>query len=232
MFLHADGHVIVLNKPSGIPSVPLAGSSKPTAVALALEKYPELAQVGRHVGKPLEAGLLHRLDAGTSGVLAFARTPEDYERLKSLWKSTEILKTYRALVSGEPPFPKLPLKIELPIGRSAKSSKRMVIAREDRAHQLRGNPLPARTEVLQAKRIEFGACLRQLYDVEVTIRTGVMHQIRCHLSSQGWPILGDSLYKGDTSERLWLHAWKLRLPHDGGALEVEAPLPEGWPESA
>jgi 23S rRNA-/tRNA-specific pseudouridylate synthase len=57
-----------------------------------------------------------------------------------------------------------------------------------------------------------------------------MHQIRCHLASQGWPILGDSLYKGDTSERLWLHAWKLSLPAgDGKTLELVAPLPEGWP---
>jgi 23S rRNA pseudouridine1911/1915/1917 synthase len=237
MIVHADEKVLIIDKPSGMPSVPLArdaGSrdSRPTAVDLALREDPGLEAVGRAVGKPLEAGLIHRLDTGTSGLLAFARDPETYARLRALWKSSSVTKTYRALVSGEPPFPKIPATIDQPLGRSAKSSRRMLVALPGRESQLRGKPLPAHTEVLRATRIEFGACLRQLYDVEVTIRTGVMHQIRCHLSWLGWPILGDSVYKGDTSERLWLHAWKLRFSLESGTeLELTAPLPKGWPES-
>jgi 23S rRNA pseudouridine1911/1915/1917 synthase len=230
MIVHVDERLLVIDKPSGVPSVPLGKDADdknraPTAVDLILREFPAQTGVGRDVGKPLEAGLLHRLDTGTSGLLAFARDAETYEKLKALWKTTAVTKTYRALVSGEPPFPKLPLVIEQPLGHSAKSSKRMLVVLPGREQSIRGKPLPARTELIGASRIEYGACLRQMYDIEVTIRTGVMHQIRCHLSAQGWPVLGDPVYKGDTSERLWLHAWKLALP----GLELEAPLPKGWP---
>jgi 23S rRNA pseudouridine1911/1915/1917 synthase len=227
--IYADERLIVLNKPSGVPSVPLARDSRPSAVALALEHHPELAKVGEAVGKPMEAGLLHRLDTGTSGLLAFARTQEAYEELKRAWKTKAVTKTYRALVSGEPPFPNVPLAIDKALGRSAKSAKRMLVVTPAREYQLRGKPLEAHTEIHRATRVEYGACLRQLNDVEVTIRTGVMHQIRAHMASIGWPLLGDKIYKGDTSERLWLHAWKLKLPAPGGPLELTAPLPATWP---
>jgi 23S rRNA-/tRNA-specific pseudouridylate synthase len=233
--VHTDEQILVIDKPSGVPSVPLSREpqARETAVHLALKIHPELESVGREVGRPLESGLIHRLDTGTSGLLTFARDAETYARLRGLWKSPSVRKTYRALVSGEPPFPKLPLVINVPIGRSAKSGKRMLLALPGRENQLRGKPLPAHTEILKQQRIEFGACLRQLYDLEVTIRTGVMHQIRCHLAAQGWPVLGDKIYHGDSSERLWLHAWKLSLARpDGSVLEITAPLPSGWPPSS
>jgi 23S rRNA pseudouridine1911/1915/1917 synthase len=227
--LHADAELVVIDKPAGVPSVPLRAGEAGTAVALALEAHPELARVGEAVGKPLEAGLLHRLDSGTSGALAFARTPEAHERLRRAWKTAEVAKIYRALVSGEPPFPGVPRVIDTPIGRSAKSSKRMLALAPGRERQIRGEPLEAITHLLSARPVEFGACLRQLQDIEIRIETGVMHQIRCHLSSIGWPILGDGTYGGDTSGRLWLHAWKLVLPGRAGRIEIEAPLPADWP---
>jgi 23S rRNA-/tRNA-specific pseudouridylate synthase len=60
--------------------------------------------------------------------------------------------------------------------------------------------------------------------------TGVMHQIRAHVSDCGWPVVGDAMYGGSPSTRLWLHAWKIELPFpDGSVVRAEAPLPSSWP---
>jgi 23S rRNA-/tRNA-specific pseudouridylate synthase len=229
--VHADDHLIVLDKPTGLPSVSLRAEEDATAAAWAAREFPGLLGVARAVGRPLEAGLVHRLDGGTSGLLAFARTEEDYLRLRGLWKTPAVSKIYRALISGEPPLPRLPMPIHTPLGHSAKSSRRMLAVLPGRESQVRGKALEARTELISARRVETGASTRVLYDAEVRIQTGVRHQIRCHLSSIGWPIVGDKLYRGPESDRLWLHAWKLVLPApDGGSLELVADLPAGWPK--
>ena len=89
---------------------------------------------------------------------------------------------------------------------------------------IRGRPLEARTEILEVRR---ASRTQELYDLTVRIETGVMHQIRCHLASQGWPIQGDPIYRGAPSSRLWLHAWRLEIPP---LLSLEAALPDLWPE--
>jgi 23S rRNA pseudouridine1911/1915/1917 synthase len=243
--LHAGAHWVVVDKPSGLPSAPIASRESETAVSQLLrilsqlrpELGLELARVAQEVGRPLEAGLLHRLDNGTSGVLAFARSPEDYRRARAAWKTASVHKIYRAVVSGVGGFPETPLVLDAPIGRSAKSRKRMLVAPHgvarppQGARGLRGSWLPALTRIVRAVPLP-GQTLtapqesHALYDLEIRIETGVMHQIRSHLASIAWPILGDPIYHGSAAPRLWLHAWKLVLP---GGEAFEAPLPSGWP---
>jgi len=210
--VYEDEDLLVLNKPSGMPSIPLDSRESETAVGVALARHPELKNIGRG---GLEPGILHRLDTGTSGLLVFARTPREFERLSSLWSTREIIKTYRAQVSGREPASGSPVTgtIDLPLAHSAKSAKRMVvIGPQARKSSYRGRVLPARTLIKTV--IALG---HDLWDLTIEIETGVMHQIRCHLANQGFPILGDPIYGGLKAERLWLHAWKLSLPLRSGA---------------
>ena len=227
--IYEDQSLLVLNKRSGIPSVPHQLNETETAVGAALAYLPELAKVGRGkdpASNGYDPGVLHRLDTGTSGLLAFAKTQTEFDRLHALWKTTAIKKTYRAIArasnSEELKFPQL---IEVPIAHDEKSDKRMIAITGDHLH-FRGKALAAITKILHVTRVS-----SEIRDIEVQIETGVMHQIRCHLAMLGWPILGDSIYgQGVPSSRLWLHAWKLELLLDSGKkLHLEAALPDNWP---
>lgn len=219
--------LLALNKPSGIPSAPAARSTaEVTAVDEAVRLSPALAEA-QHGFHPQEHGLLHRLDTETSGVLLFAKTPEAFETLRSAWADgAAVFKIYRAIVVPndratpfEPPYP-----IYTPIGRSAKSSKKVIaLSHPGKNAQIRGQPLDAHTVILAVH-----GQSTTLLDLEIQIFTGVMHQIRCHLSSLGYPLLGDPLYKGPESTRLWLHASRLKLPAPWNQ-EITAPLPINWP---
>lgn len=213
--VHEDERLLVLHKPSGVPSLPHSPEETDTAVGAALGRFPGLPARG------LEPGLLHRLDTQTSGLLVFAKTADEWSRLRALWRSGAVRKFYRACVNGGEP-PRVPALLQTPLGHDPKSAKRMIPAIAGRA--IRGKPLPARTEILEARSIARG------WDLLVRIETGVMHQIRCHLSSAGWPIVGDPIYGGEKAARLWLHAWKIELPLASGAtLALEAEMPEDWP---
>jgi 23S rRNA-/tRNA-specific pseudouridylate synthase len=99
-----------------------------------------------------------------------------------------------------------------------------MIAIENERTAIRGKPLPAQTWIHRVREGTQG-----MHDFEIQITTGVMHQIRCHLASQGWPILGDPIYRGNPSSRLWLHAWKLEIPLASGArLALQSTLPVDW----
>jgi 23S rRNA pseudouridine1911/1915/1917 synthase len=224
--IYEDENILILHKTSGIPSAPQSSIETETAVGSALASHPNLFGIGPH---PLEPGLLHRLDTDTSGLLAFAKTEEEFLRLTTCWKKREVKKIYRAWVSADPTsFSRLPLTIRFPLAHDAKSSKRMIALKEEKNSNFRGKPLPAITHLLGAQKFQTSSGTL-LYDVEIEIETGVMHQIRCHLAAIGIPILGDSVYKGAPSSRLWLHAWKLKIPlKDGKALTLEAQLPPGW----
>lgn len=226
--VYEDADLLVLDKLTGIPSVPIKPHETETAVGSALAHFPALSGIGR---MGFEPGILHRLDTGTSGLLVFAKTQAEFLRLQKLWKTNQVTKIYRAVVrpkasSKQDPHPKL---IKNPIAHDAKSSKRMVvISNIDQVprSRIRGEPLPAITQILESVAIQ-----KHLFDLTIQIKTGVMHQIRCHLASQSWPIQGDSVYGGTPSRRLWLHAWKLRFTLSSGKpLELEAKLPAGWPE--
>ena len=220
--IYEDADLLVLNKISGTPTLPHSSQETDTAVSAALAHFPGLAHVGFGGYEP---GLLHRLDTGTSGLLAFAKSQEEFERLRSLWKSGEVKKIYRAWVNSknEDVDLKIPQTLKLKMGHDPKSTKKMLV-------------LATQNEKIRGQIYSTETYLREIYtqiknqiDLEVEIRTGVMHQIRCSLSHLGWPILGDTVYKGVPASRLMLHAWKLTIPTKAGkALELTAQLPKEW----
>ncbi len=216
--------LLVLDKTSGIPTLPLSGSETGTAVNAAIARCPGLAAVGKG---GLEPGLLHRLDTATSGLLAFAKTQAAFERLRALWSSGHVGKIYCARVSASAKRTPLPLapgtRIDLPLTSDPSSSKRMRTYSQALAAQ-GAKKLPALTEVLSFEALEDGT-----HQITVRITTGVRHQIRCHLASMGWPILGDPLYGGAPAPRLYLHSWKLKIEGSEHLLmpdaSIEAPIP-------
>ncbi len=231
-----NDELLVIDKPSGMPSVSLSTDETGTATHWVLARYPQIAAAGP---APLEGGLLHRLDTGTSGVLAFAKTRADWERLRLAWSTPAVSKVYLARVSASAKASATPLplhpgqEISTPLSRLKKSSRRVVAlvpGHPYRDSQLKGPALPAMTRILAVHPIISAAPARDssspVFEVEVQILTGVMHQIRCHLASLGWPLLGDNVYGGAPAPRLALHAWKLKLPlRDGSQIEVCSPHP-------
>jgi len=228
--LHDDDELIVFNKPSGLPSTAQTGQDSGTAVHEALARFPALPFAGT-----LERGLLHRLDTATSGALAFAKTEAAYAHYRSIWKS-EVGKIYRAVVypseKADPAevselLARLPREIRLEIGHDAKSSRRMrildpglALPMKEQLRRIRGRPQPSHTIIERAHGLADAR-----FDLEIRITTGVMHQIRVTLAHFGIPIVGDEVYRGEESSRLWLHAWRLVL----GERTIEAPLPLDWP---
>jgi len=213
-----DNDLLVLDKLSGVPSIAHSPAETRTAVGAALAKCPDLADVGRG---GLEPGILHRLDTGTSGLIVFAKTNAEYERLRALWTSGGVKKTYRALVRIPPGTPAPVLCVlESPLAHDPKSSKRMIALDTPEKLARAKAPLPAFTGITGVQEKADG-----LFDLTIEIRTGVMHQIRCHLASRLWPVLGDKIYKGVPSSRLWLHAWRLGFVlNTGKSIALESPF--------
>ena len=231
--LYEDATLLILNKSSGTPSAPQSAEETETAVGSALAAFPRIQDVGDQL---LEPGLVHRLDTGTSGALVFAKTQAEFLRLKELWKKRQIEKIYRAICLGSPSHD-LPLRLDFPLAHHSKSKKRMIALTDPKMSHYRGHPIPAITHILSGFKFELRNNSESLVDLTVQIETGVMHQIRCHLEAWGAPIWGDPIYgkKLDPSpaERLWLHAWKLKIPLPTGQwIEIEAPLPADWPHSS
>ena len=205
--IYEDSDLIVAEKPAPVPSHPLSPFETGTLANALVARFPELSGVGT---KPLEAGLIHRLDIGTSGILIAARNPAAWARLKQdlarrLWK-----KKYLALVSG---ITELKGVVNQPLAHHPTDRRRMV-ALKDPKDPHRGRIYPAETRFLVLKRFR-DYCL-----LEADLITGVTHQIRVHLAEWGHPIAGDLLYgeggppvSGLAPGRLFLHAASVELLH-------------------
>jgi 23S rRNA pseudouridine1911/1915/1917 synthase len=216
--LHEDAALLVLNKPPGLVVHPGAGNREHTLQNALLGHDPLLARVPR-------AGLVHRLDKDTSGVLMVARTPEAHTRLVAALAARRIAREYLALCAGSPTGGG---RIDQPIGRHRSARTRMAVRGDGR-------------EAVTHYRIE--ERLGPLTLLRVQLETGRTHQIRVHLAHIGLPVVGDPLYGGrlrqpggtsaavraalQTFRRQALHAQRLRLEHpiSGRPLEFEAPLP-------
>ena len=174
--------------------------------------------------------LVHRLDRDTSGVLLVAKKRSALTRLQDQFRDRETGKTYLALVKGQWPSNKkvidLPLQRYLIPNGVGEGERRVRIAAKDDANAQRAITL------VRVSRLVGDYSL-----LEVTIKTGRTHQIRVHLASQGYPIVGDDKY-GDFElnkrlaaqgmKRMFLHAWRLQFvhPQTGRSETVEAVLPE------
>ncbi|MCX8071345.1 MAG: RluA family pseudouridine synthase [Candidatus Binatia bacterium] len=210
--VHEDDHLVAVNKPAGLPSHALRPFERNTVANFLLAHYPEMRALSR---AGLEAGLVHRLDTDTSGVLLAARTPEAHRHLREQFAAREVRKEYLALVSGTISEPGA---IRSPLENDPSQVGKMRLARSGsgRAAETHYRPLE---------------CYSGHTLLRVDIYSGLRHQIRAHLAAIGHPIVGDALYGGDPSlglKRQFLHATRISFRHPVTVqlFAVEAPVPE------
>jgi 23S rRNA pseudouridine1911/1915/1917 synthase len=205
---YEDEHLVVVDKPAGVVVHPARGHREGTlAQALA----------GRAAGgeDPWRAGIVHRLDRDTSGLLVVAKSDEVHRRLKAALAKRDIRREYLALVEGRPPARSG--TIEAPIGR-------------DRRHRTR---MSTDSDALKpaVTHFELERALPQATLLRVRLQTGRTHQIRVHLRAIGHPVCGDRDY-GRAGlyglERQFLHAARLAFDHPvtGAPLDIVSPLPQ------
>jgi 23S rRNA pseudouridine1911/1915/1917 synthase len=206
-----DADLMVISKPAGLVTHPTASRRTGTLVNRLLGRGGPLSRAGGE-DRP---GIVHRLDAGTSGLMVVAKVDRAHEALSEMFRRHAVQRTYLALAKGrvEPAL----FLIEAPLGRQgARILVRRATGRE------------AATEVSVTERFERGTLL------EVRPRTGRTHQIRVHLAAIGHPVLGDRSYGGGGPEsarlgltRPFLHSWRIAFDHpiSGTRIELEEPLP-------
>ncbi|MFH1680826.1 MAG: RluA family pseudouridine synthase [Candidatus Eisenbacteria bacterium] len=209
--LHEDSRLVVVSKEAGLPTLPRDETDTNALACRLVARYPELLRVG----PPFEAGLLHRLDTETSGLLVAARTPESYRLLRDQWRWRRVLKFYLALVEGEA---RGSFTMLLPIAHHPKSRKRMTVGEEGRSAETRCRSL-------------FAARRSSL--LLVNLREGRRHQIRVHLAAAGHPVWNDPLYSKRGKRRggrLMLHALRLRFrPREGDErIDIVDPPPPAF----
>jgi 23S rRNA pseudouridine1911/1915/1917 synthase len=208
--LHLDSDVLVVAKPSGLPSIPGGGFLKHTLLALVREGYPEAAPV-------------HRLGRSTSGLVLFARTARARSTLGEAMRRRKVTKIYRALAEGLPAHHVF--TIEDAIGPVPHPLLGTVHAASSA-----GKPALSRVRVLERR--------EDCSLVEVQIETGRPHQIRIHLAAAGYPLVGDPLYisggsihwtesglPGDSGYSLHAERLCMRHPVTGQILDIHCPAP-------
>lgn len=222
--LWEDPFLAAVDKAPGMPTHPLLGGEGGTVANGLIARYPEMGGIGF---SPREAGLLHRLDRDTSGVLLAARTSSAFERLRLEFEQGRVVKIYFALVQGRPEPEGV---IDLPVASRARRGRRVEVVRDQGAARGLRWLSPAKTyfRVVRAYR---GCAL-----VRLRMSTGARHQLRAHMAFLGHPVVGDDLYGRDAAgrppcgnpARHLLHAAEMRLfhPSDGRPIRIRAPLPE------
>lgn len=205
---YEDEHLIVVDKPAGVVVHPARGHRSGTL---------SQALAGRAAGgdEPWRAGIVHRLDRDTSGLLVVAKRDEVHRALKALLAERRLKREYLALVRGTPGA--RTGTIEAPIGRDRRQRTLVSIDSDE--------PREARTHFEIVEILPAATLLR------VSLDTGRTHQIRVHLQSIGHPVYGDRQYGVSDAlglTRQFLHAARLAFPHPvtGEAVDVSSPLPD------
>jgi len=222
IILRSTAQVLVLAKPAALPSVGLRGGNGDSLAARIAARFPECAEVGQ----PGEAGLVHRLDTGTSGLLLAARTAAAYDDLRAQFRDHTVRKEYLALVAG---VIGEPVRIDTPIGQHRNTRRRMRAVAADLPPR-RYAPRAACTDVVP----ERGFAAVTLIRAGTT--TGLRHQIRVHLASIGHPLLHDPLYGDPDSlsvvglDGFLLHASRIdwRAPLSDEPMCDQLAPPDAW----
>jgi 23S rRNA pseudouridine1911/1915/1917 synthase len=211
--VYEDGDIIVVDKPAGVAAHPTPGWTGPTVLQGLLATGHAVATSGAAERQ----GIVHRLDAGTTGVMVVAKSESAYSVLKQAFRDRTVDKSYHALVQGHPD----PLRgtIDAPIGRHPSGDGRFAVVSD-------GRPAVTHYDTLEAFR---AASL-----LAIGLETGRTHQIRVHMAAVRHPCAGDRLYGADPVlaarlglTRQWLHAVRLGFAHpaDGRYVEFESPYP-------
>jgi 23S rRNA pseudouridine1911/1915/1917 synthase len=205
--VYEDDDIIVVDKPRGVAAHPTPGWTGPTVTS-------GLQAAGHRVstsGAAERQGIVHRLDANTTGVMVVAKSERAYSALKQAFRDRTVSKTYHALIQGHPD----PLSgtVDAPIGRHPSSGDGRFAVVAD------GRPSVTHYDTLEAFR---AASL-----LSIGLETGRTHQIRVHMSALHHPCVGDLLYGADPTlaahlglTRQWLHAVRLAFEHPGTGREV------------
>jgi 23S rRNA pseudouridine1911/1915/1917 synthase len=211
--IYNDDDIVVIDKPVGCAAHPSPGWTGPTVVGALMAAGYTITTSG-----PAErAGIVHRLDAGTTGLMIVAKNEKSYLALKEMFRSHQIEKTYHALVQGH--MDPASGTIDAPIDRHPKEDHRFAVVAS------------GKESITHYQVIEF---YRAVSLVEVELETGRTHQIRVHFSAVGHPLVGDTVYGADPvlgkkmqMSRPWLHALELRFNHPVSAipLTLRAPYP-------
>src|SRR5262245_43566633 len=208
--VHEDDDILVINKPAGLVVHPGNGNWKGTLLNALLHHAPQLAALPR-------AGIVHRLDKDTSGLLVVAKTLQAHTELARQLQARTVKREYVALVHGTV---RAGGEVSAPVGRDPRNRTRMAVVPSGR-HAL--------TRFRVAKRYSHASLL------ECSLDTGRTHQIRVHMQSLGHPLVGDPVYRrgrgGETTlKRQALHAAKLEFTHpaSGERRRFEARLPEDF----
>ena len=217
--LFEDDSILAIDKPSGLPSHSLTETQTSCESRLKIER-PEL-----------KLHLVHRLDTGTSGVLVFAKNEQVFNEMREQFKLKRIQKYYRAWSEKTPERIKLLADLKLPftidwsLAHHAKSKKRMIALPPGKDRNMRGKPIPAISILHEAHEANFLGLESFCFDLEII--TGVMHQIRVHLATIGFPLIGDEVYEKHLRTnpiRLALHAREIRFMLGGYRYQIESPL--------
>ncbi len=206
--VYEDDDVLVIDKPAGLVVHPGSGNWSGTMLNALLHHAPRLGELAR-------AGIVHRLDKDTSGLLAVAKNEPAQASLVRQLQARTMKRTYLALARG---VVKAAGTIDAPVGRDRRSRTRMAVVATGK---------PAVTHYRVRKAFPHHTLL------ECELESGRTHQIRVHLASIGHPVEGDPVYAGRGPQllpRQALHAWKLGFEHPGTARPVrfESPLPDDF----
>jgi 23S rRNA pseudouridine1911/1915/1917 synthase len=211
--VYNDDEIVVVDKPVGCAAHPAPGWTGPTVIGALIAAGYTISTSG-----PAErSGIVHRLDAGTSGLMIVAKTDRAYLKLKDMFRDHDVEKTYHALVQGH--MDPSEGTIDAPIDRHPTQDHRFAVVAD------------GKESITHYEVIEF---YRSVSMVKVELETGRTHQIRVHFSALGHPLVGDTTYGADpvlgkslAMRRPWLHALELRFNHpvSGEALVLTAPYP-------
>ena len=214
--VYEDDALLVVDKPAGMVVHPAPGNWTGTLVNALIGRGGALAKEG---DEPDRAGMVHRLDKETSGLLIVAKTDRAHRLLSSALAARRITRRYAVMTWGHLTSDKL--TIDKPIARDPRDRKRMAIVNKGR---------PAKTDLIRLARFDAGDLLR------AHLHSGRTHQIRVHVASIGHPVMGDDVYGGGGGRRVaglppkrhFLHAAWLAFNHPvtGKPLDFRSPLPE------
>lgn len=214
--VHSDPGFVVIDKPAGMVTHPAPGHSRGTLVHALLG----LGGTWSAAGGEARPGIVHRLDAGTSGLILAARTDAAHRSLSAQLADRSLSRTYLAIALGV--VERASGVLEGPIGRDPRDRKRMAVIDGGR---------PARTRFAVLERHASATLL------QCDLETGRTHQVRVHLAAFGHPLAGDRVYGGAraaaVAARPMLHAYRLRLRHPvtNAEMSFESPAPADFTET-